>query len=215
MMPATQLTKEDVHNAIDGRRFLEKRLILCPAGEPITTASLATCLHQISEMAGITRIIGNAIRAAAFLAEEIEENAISAVIRDAVITQVNELAVDMKALVDDARTKIDDHAKMRKDEADQIPTPSTTTTRDTNERTQTPRPYRSYADTLINLPPHADPKLAAREGIKARQIMLEGINQNSIIGRMDGPQMKTELNKIMGEVGWKGKCYGYSFLFYS
>ena len=120
----TILTKDDVHNATNGRRYLEKRLLLCPAGEPVTTASLATCLHQISEMGGITNVIGNAIRAAAYLAEEIEENAISSVIRDAVLTQVNELAMDMKALVDDAKTKIDDHAKLRKDELDRPSTPS-------------------------------------------------------------------------------------------
>jgi len=35
--------------------------------------------------------------------------------------------------------------------------------------------------------------------------MLEGIDQNSPIGKMDGTQLKAEFNKIMGEIGWKGK----------
>jgi len=198
------LTKDDVQNATDGRRFLEKRLLLCPAGEPISTASLATCLHQISEMAGVTNLASNTIRAAAFLAEEIEENAISQVVRDAVLTQANELAMDVKALVDDAKMKIDEHAKLRKEEADQHSSP-TTTTQDTNGNPSPPQAFRSYADILINPPPHADPKLAAKEGIRARQIMLEGIDQNSPIGKMDGTQLKAEFSKIMGEIGWKGK----------
>jgi hypothetical protein len=202
--PATQLAKEDVHNVIDGRRFLEKRLLLCPAGEPITTTSLATCLHQISEIGGIGKLIGNAVRAAVYLAEEIEENAISEVVRDAVITQINELAEDVRALVDDAKTKIDEHAQLRKNELAQPPTPSTITP-GRNQETQAPQARRSYADTLINPPPHTDPKLAAREGIRARQIMLEGIEQNSTFGKMDGSQLKTKLNRIISEIGWKGK----------
>ena len=154
-------------------------------------------------MGGITRTIGNAVRAAAFLAEEIEENAISSVVRDAFLVQFNELAVDMKALVDDAKTKIDEHAKLRKEETDQPPTPLSS--RDANMEPRPPQGRRSYADTLINPPSHADPKLAAREGIRARQIMLEGIDQNSPIGKMDSSQLKVELNKILREAGWKGK----------
>ena len=70
-------------------RYLEKYLWLCPEGQPITTATLATCLHQVSEITGsggnTSRMMANAVRAAAFLAEEIEENAISEVIREAVL----------------------------------------------------------------------------------------------------------------------------------
>ena len=200
----TALTKEDVHNAINRRRYLEKCLLLCPAGEPIMTTSLSTCLHQISEMGGVGKLVGNAIRAATYLAEEIEENAISKVVREVVLAQVNELALDMRALVDDAKTKIDEHAQMRKDEMERPSAPATTPL-DLNQATQALQAHCLYADTLINPPPHADPKLAAREGIQARQIMLEGIDQNSAIGKMDGSQLKAELNKIIGEIGWKGK----------
>jgi hypothetical protein len=38
---------------------------------------------------------------------------------------------------------------------------------------------RSYANALINPPPHADPRLAARAGIKARQFMFEGLDRES------------------------------------
>ena len=54
--------------------------------------------------------MANAIRAVAFLTEEMEENLISEVVRVAVLTQVNELAVDIKSLVKDAKEKIDTHS---------------------------------------------------------------------------------------------------------
>jgi hypothetical protein len=57
--PKTILTKDDVQNAIDGRRFLEKKLLLCAAGEPPTITSLSYCLHQVSEMNGILNPIAN------------------------------------------------------------------------------------------------------------------------------------------------------------
>ena len=129
---------------------------------------------------------------------------ISEVVRDAMLAQVNELTQDMKALVDDAKKKINKHAQLQKNKSDQS-SPPITTMPGLNQKTQASQAHCSYADTLINPPPHTDPKLAAREGIYARQIMLEGINQNSTISKMDSSQLKTELNRIISEVGWKGK----------
>jgi hypothetical protein len=200
----TQHSNEDINNAIDGRRHLEKNLWLCPAGEPITTAALAACLHQISEISGTAtggKLMANAVRAAAFLAEEIEENSINEVVRDAVLSQINELAADMKSLVEDAKMKIDEHAQ-------KIIAQGQTTSPPPQPHSDPAPPMptrRSYAETLINPPSHADPKLAAKEGIRARQIMLEGIDPKSKISQMDGPQLKTEFNKILAENGLKGK----------
>jgi hypothetical protein len=198
----TQRAKEDtIKNAVDGRRFLEKHLLLCPVGEPITTAALAYCLHQISEMSGPGgKMMADAARSAAFLAGELEENSINEVVRDAVLSQINELAQDMKSLVEDAKEKIDDHAQMKATSIQSNPPPP-----QARPPPDHPPPRRSYAETLINPPPHANPKLAAREGIRARQIMLEGIDQKLRIGQMDGTQLKAELNKILEEAGVEGK----------
>jgi hypothetical protein len=62
-----------------------------------------------------------------------------------------------------------------------------------------------YTESLIHPPPHANPRLAAREGIRARQIMLEGIDQDSKLSHLDGTQLKTEFNKILGAAGLIGK----------
>src|SRR5258705_12835033 len=70
----TQRTEDDINNAVDGQWYLEKHLLLCPAGEPITTSALASCLHQVLEITRTNggRTMANAVRAAAFLAEEME-----------------------------------------------------------------------------------------------------------------------------------------------
>ena len=53
---------------------------------------------------------------------------------------------------------------------------------------------------LINPPAHANPRVAAREGIKARQFAFEGV-KNSKFSHLDSTQLKTELNKILLGLG--------------
>src|ERR1700678_591263 len=65
--------QQDIRDALDGRKFLEKCSLLCPPGEPSTHQSLAICLHQISVMAGIPKQMINAIRSVAFLLDELED----------------------------------------------------------------------------------------------------------------------------------------------
>ena len=43
---------QDIKNAAEGRKFLEKHSLLCPPGEPATNGSLVGCLYQIATMAG-------------------------------------------------------------------------------------------------------------------------------------------------------------------
>jgi len=74
----------------------------------------------------------------------------------------------MKLLVEDAKEKIDKHIQDKV----RLGTP---TTGNPVGQTHT----QSYASALVNPPPHANPKLAAREGIKARQVMIEGIEKDS------------------------------------
>src|SRR5260221_5070468 len=103
------LSKDDVHNSIDARRYLEKTLLLCPAREPLTITSMSYCLHQISKTAGISRHVANAVRAAAYMVEEMEENAINEIVREAMNSQLNEFAQDMKSLVEDTNDTIGTH----------------------------------------------------------------------------------------------------------
>ena len=53
---------QEVKDSLEGRKFLEKLLLLCPPGEPPTHVSLVTCLHQISAIPGVQKTVLNAIR---------------------------------------------------------------------------------------------------------------------------------------------------------
>lgn len=189
---------QDIKNASDGRKFLEKLILLCPAGEPASNSTIAICLHQISAMAGLSKPAINAIRAAAFLLEELEENAINETIRIAFDNHITEFTADMKLLVEDANTKIDDHIKESIEQVKR--TIGTTQPAASQNPTNGQAPTSTYASALINPPPNVNPRIAAREGIKARQFILLGI-KDSAFGQYDTQKLKAELNKAIKELG--------------
>jgi hypothetical protein len=53
---------------------------------------------------------------------------------------------------------------------------------------------------LVNPPAHANPRVAAKEGIRARQFLIEGI-RNSKFSHLDTSQLKAELNKLLIDAG--------------
>ena len=69
------------------------------------------------------------------------------------------------------------------------------------------QPYhpQTFAEALVNFLPYANPILAAREGIKVGQFMLEGIDRSSKVGVMNMIQLKSELNRVLECPGLKGK----------
>jgi len=186
---------EDVKNASEGRKYLEKHLLLCPPGRPITYASFSSCLEQISRLPGITKTAATAIQSIALLADEFEETSINETVRDAVTSQLSELTSDVKLLIDDAKQKIDEHIQTKSAE---IGNNAATTL------AQPAYPTRSYANALISPPPHANPRLAAREGIRARQIMLEGA-EGSKVSQLNGIELKKELERILENLGLEGR----------
>jgi hypothetical protein len=104
-------TPQDINDEIEGRAYLEKHLLLCPPGEPPTHNSLATCLHQVSAMAGVTKPVVNAIRSIAFLLGEMEETQINGILREAFNNQITELTSDMATLIENAKEKMNTHFK--------------------------------------------------------------------------------------------------------
>ena len=181
---------QDMKDSLEGRKYLEKHSLLCPPGKPPTHILLSTCLHQISAMAGIQKPVLNAIRSVAFLLEEIEETQISTTVKEALDNQIMEFASDIKLLIEDAKDKISHHLKTTEDHT-------------AEEATTTLNPHKQItmtdASALINPPAHANPKIAAREGIKARQFLIEGV-ENSKLAHLDNIQLKTKLNKILSEL---------------
>ena len=96
---------QDVKNSKDGRKYLEKHSLLCPPGKPPTHTSLATCLHQISALSGLQKPVINAIRSVAFLLGELEETQINETVKEALDSQINEFATDVKLLFEDAKAR--------------------------------------------------------------------------------------------------------------
>jgi citrate lyase gamma subunit len=152
---------QDIKNAHEGRKFLEKFSLLSPPGEPVSNAAISTCLHQISALAGVSKQAINAIRAAAFLLEELEEIAINETVRDAFDCQITEFTSDMKMLVDDVNTKIDDHLKGALEQiakaAEKVAAHPASTGKQPEHAsapsTTTHATYATYATALINPPP--------------------------------------------------------------
>ena len=58
----------------------------------------------------------------------------------------------------------------------------------------------TYASVLNIPPPHANPRIAAKEGIRVRQFLLEGL-ANTKFSHTDVFQLKTELNKFLENLG--------------
>src|ERR1700678_1676071 len=102
---------QDIKDSLDGRKFLKKHYLLCPPGEPPTHSLLSSCLHQISALAGVPKQTVNAIRSVAFLLEEMEDLQINITVRDALDSQMTEFTSDFKMLIEDAKERIDEHAK--------------------------------------------------------------------------------------------------------
>lgn len=195
--------KGNIKNPIDGRCYLEKRLLLCPVGEQITNALLASCLHQISEMPNINVQVLSAVCAAVYMAEELEELSVNEMVRDAVVSQLNKLAQDMKALVEDAKNKFDGYVQAKLEEPALVQSPQSPSQPLVQD--VPPSQGRSYVEAVVRPPHHANPRLAARESIRARQVVLEGIAPKSKFVSMSAAQLKGELNKVVNEAGFTGR----------
>jgi hypothetical protein len=120
-----------------------------------------------------------------------EDTQIHISLREALDVQMTEFTSDFKLLINDAKEKIDEHVKLSEERLAKLPAPLPTQSR---------TPTNSYASALINPPAHANPRVAAREGIKARQFLIQGLKESKF-SHLDSFQLKTELNKILPEVG--------------
>lgn len=184
--------EQDINDEAEGRSFLEKHLLLCPVGEPATHVSLATCLHQISAMSGVTKPVLNAIRAVAFLMGEMEETQINGVLKGAFDTQITELTSDMATLIKDAKEKLNEQYEQNEVRFAQFMDKMAAQPRNNQPAT--------YASVMANPPPHANPRVAAKEGIKARQFLIEGLTDTKF-SHSDVTQLKAEFNKFLGALG--------------
>ena len=123
--------------------------------------------------------------------EEMEESQINVTLRNALDSQMTEFTLDIKMLIEDAREKIDEYIKATEDWLDNLLA---------SPLTQPRLPTNSYASVLVNPPPHANPRIVAREGIKARQFLVQGLKESKF-SHFDIQQLKAEFNKFLIELG--------------
>lgn len=155
----------------------------------------------------------NAIRSTALLLEEVEEETINETVRSAFDSQITEFMLDMQLLIEDVKSKIDTHLKDALKPWSQgtatlpTPTPSLPLPKEVTQTQPNPRPMltnaaMSYTSVLINPPSHANPRLVAREGIKARQFLLfDELGENAMPLQHDLQQLKAHMNKALRDVG--------------
>lgn len=85
-----------VNTARAGRAFLEKHLLLVPAGVTADVNNMASAMFQVSALPGVPGMACQAIRALAFMLEELEESALSAATRDAVTEQMEYMREELR-----------------------------------------------------------------------------------------------------------------------
>jgi len=209
---------EEIKDMRKGRKYLEEKQLLWPPGEPITLSAIVACLHQTSALANVPKPVINAIRSIAFILEEVEKTAMQEALKDAIDSQMDELHKNLATLVSEATKKVDAHLNTKLDEmttgmdkfnnliqkAEETRQPATRshTEEDTNSR----RTARSYAEVIAASTKGINPRLAAKEGIKARQFMLEGVANNAKLSHLTDNQIKDELNRTIMQQGFEGKC---------
>jgi hypothetical protein len=193
LMPDSPSVSSGVNSARSGRDYLKSRQMMVPPGVEITPAILATVLFQISEYNGKREVIRDCARAVAYLAEEMESTAMAGITREVLVDQMEYITDELKDMTEHIKTSVQvevatNMAKTMKPLAAEMikaavaaalaavaavtaarPLPPTPT-----GPTPTPTPYRdSLNHGLGKQNATTDPRIVAREGIKARQFLLD------------------------------------------
>jgi len=193
-----------INNARDARKFLESRLLLVPDGATPTPNMMSAALFQIAAMQGVPGLAMRAIRAAAYIMEEIEEEAIAITTRDTVADQMTYMTEEMKNITEHLKETITIEI------GNQIKTLEETTS---TALKQMKEAKLSNQDSIYNNPgmshnqlagrlaipgKEIDPRLAAREGIKARQLLLDFL-QTSPIHNVSNTEVKSIIQKAINQ----------------
>ena len=151
-------------------------------------------------MSGLQKPVINAIRSVAFLLDELEDTQINETVKEAFDSQTNEFTIDMKTLIDDVKEKIDAHLKSTEDRLAQAIATVQAQAPPHSNANRTAQPTNSYASVLINPPAYANPRVAAKEGIRARQFAIDGF-KNTEFSHLDPAQLKAVLNRFLTGLG--------------
>jgi len=165
---------------------------------------MSAALFQIAAMQGVPGLAMRAIRAAAYLMEEIEEEAIAITTRDTVADQMTYMTEEMKNITEHLKETITTEI------GNQIKTIEETTTaalkqikeaklsnQDGNHN-NLGMPHTQIAGRSVIPGKEINPRIAAKEGIKVRQLLLD-FPQTSPIQNVSNTEVKSIIQKAINQ----------------
>ena len=165
---------QEIGDSEKGRAFLEERLLFVPDSAPLTVDGLALTLFQISALPGIGRTVVNSVCAVTYLLKEIELGEVAEAIRDIANAQFNEMTKDLKEFTEGLTEKM---TKDLEKKAAVLEKKTTELTEVAEKAAQQAGNAGSYRDALTRAtsgaPPDANPRLAAKESIRQRQLLID------------------------------------------
>ena len=167
---------QEICDSEKGRSFLEEKLLFVPSGAPLTLGALATTLFQVSYMQGLGRQAVNAVRAVAYLLQEIEIGEVTESIRDIANEQFNEVTRDLREFTESLREKLTEDLEKKTAVLEKKTEELTEVVEKAAQQAGSigSAPYR---DALIRAvsgaPLDANPRLAAKESIRQRQSLID------------------------------------------
>ncbi|KAG5642787.1 hypothetical protein DXG03_002111 [Asterophora parasitica] len=190
--PPDALNNDDVVTDIcdveDGRAYLEKHLLLVPSGSAITAKRMAAVLFQIAALSGVSRPAVNAIMASAYILEDLEKEGIEAEFKETIDVKLQETVGMMEEMAKTMATAEAIGKITEKIEA----------------QTTAPLPTGSYVAALRRAaaPLTVDPRIKAKEGIKARQFMfVVDEERKAELRALSSEELTQKFNNAVKEVG--------------
>jgi hypothetical protein len=185
---------DTVKGCEQARLWLENKNLLVPLESKITLPMLSTTLFHISELAKMPVEIAQAIRSVAWLLGEVEVETVAEDTRTAVNDQIDYLNGETKNLLDEIRTTISEEIEK------QLSSFSSAATKVIEEKSGGMPTYRDMALRNAPLPHTADPRVLAREGIRARQFIVDLPGDNALKNLSPAETLK-RFNEAMDKAG--------------
>ncbi|EDR03629.1 uncharacterized protein LACBIDRAFT_331331 [Laccaria bicolor S238N-H82] len=175
--------EQEIGDSEKGRSYLEEKLLLVPSGAPLTLGTLATTLHQIAALPGVTLPVINAVRAVAFLLREVELGAVAEDIRDIANAQFNDMTTDLREFTEGLRVKVMEELEKKtevlKERTVELAEVVEKAAQQAGNAANSP--YRDALHRgLSGAPMDANPRLAAKENIRQRQSLVDIPQESSL-----------------------------------
>jgi hypothetical protein len=181
-------TSSEINSARSGREYLETRQMMVPPGVEITPATLATVLFQISECTHTKPILVNLVRAVAYLTEEMELGALAGMAREVIVEQMEYATDELKNMTEHIKTLVQvEMASNLEALTEKATKAAVAAAMEVVKAAVAARPFPPtptgststlYRDSLTRglegkQTATTDHRILAREGIKARQFLLD------------------------------------------